>query len=451
MSVSVAQGSALLHFARNGAYAPGGVPLTVIDRGEGPYVFDTDGNRYIDALSSLYCCQLGYSYGDEMAQAASAQLRRLGFNTLWSTAHPTALKLADELAALAPDPLGKVFFTTGGSDAVESAWKLARQYHVANGEPQRTKAIARKNAYHGVTLGALSFTGVPAYKDLFGPPAIETFHVSNTNAFRSPYQGEELTRHLLAEIEELIQREGPDTIALIVAEPVQNAGGCFVPPPGYWAGLREIADRYGILLHADEVITGFGRIGQYFSVTRYGAIPDLITLAKGITSAYAPMGAVLVSDKVAAPFYDKDTTLLHGITFAGHPLSAAIALKNLEIFRRDGILENVQRLEPKLQEKLETLKDLTIVGDVRGAGFFWAIELVKDGQNTRLDAGERERLLRGYIPGALRRVGLIARADDRGDAVLQIAPPLISDEPLLDEIVARLRVVLEGAQKELLG
>jgi adenosylmethionine-8-amino-7-oxononanoate aminotransferase len=450
--MAVAQGSALLHFSRNGAYGPDGADLLVLERGEGAHVFDTNGNRYVDGLSSLYCAQIGYSFGEEMGSVAAKQLQQLAFNTMWNTAHPPALELADRLAGLAPDPINKVFFTSGGSESVEAAWKIARQYHVFNGEPQRLKAIARKIAYHGVTLGALALTGVPAYKDAFGPPAIQTRHVSNTNAFRSQVQGEALTAQLLEEIESVILEEGPDTVAVIVAEPVQNAGGCFVPPPGYWPGLRELADRYGILLHADEVITGFGRIGEWFAVERYGAIPDLITVAKGLTSAYAPMGAVLVSDRVAAPFYEQNRTLLHGITFGGHPLSAAIALKNIEIFEREGVIDNVNAHEAGLEARLLTLKDeLPIVGDVRGAGFFWAVEFVKDDAGTRFDADQRERLLRGYMPKAMLDAGLIARADDRGDAVMQIAPPLISDDQILDEIVDKMRTVLRGAQDLMLA
>lgn len=444
------QGAALLHFARNGAYGPGGNDLVVLERGEGAYVWDSNGNKYLDGLSSLFCAQIGYSFGEEMAAVAGKQLQTLAFNTLWGTAHPPALQLATKLAALAPDHLNHVFFTNGGSESVEAAWKLARQYHVFNGEPQRTKAIARNIAYHGVTLGALSFTGISAYKETFGRPAIETLHVSNTNAFRSELQGEALTRHLLKEIEDTILEEGEDTIAVIIAEPVQNAGGCLVPPPGYWQGLRQLADRHGILLIADEVITGFGRIGAYFASERFNAEPDLITTAKGLTSAYAPMGAVFVSDKVAHPFFQGGNTLLHGITFGGHPLSAVIALKNLEIFARERVIENVLALEPYLQEQLDTLRELPIVGDVRGAGFFWAVELVKDEQNTRLTAEERERVLRGFMPAAMREAGLIARADDRGDAIFQIAPPLIADTQVLDELVAKMRTVLIGAGK-LLG
>ncbi len=445
-----AQGSALLHFTRNGNFGPDGQELMVVERGEGAYVFDTHGNRYVDGLSSLFCAQIGYSFGEEMGAVAAQQLQQLAFNTIWGTAHPPALELADRLAALAPDGIDRVFFTSGGSESVEAAWKLARQYHVANGEPQRLKAIARNIAYHGVTLGALSFTGVPGYKEPFGPPAIYTRHVSNTNAFRSELQGEELTAKLLQEIEDVILEEGPDTIGVIIAEPVQNAGGCLVPPPGYWPGLRRLADKYGILLHADEVITGFGRLGEYFGVTRYDTTPDLITVAKGLTSAYAPMGAVMVSEKVAAPLYEDKRTLMHGITFGGHPLCAAIALKNLEIFEREGVLENVRAHEEGLRARLEQLKeDLPIIGDVRGTGFFWAVELVKDEYNTRFDADERERLLRGYMGQAMLDAGLIARADDRGDAIFQIAPPLISDDDVLDEIVDKMRSVLVGAQQEL--
>ena len=434
--MNVDQGSALLHFSRNGAYGDGGSELLVLDRGEGPYVFDRSGKRYVDALSSLFCSQIGYSYGAEMAAVASAQLQRLAFNTLWGTAHPPALQLAARLAEIAPPEINDVFFTSGGSESVEAAWKIVRQYHIANGQPQRLKAIARKIAYHGVTLGALSLTGVPGYKEPFGRPAIETTHVSNTNPFRSELQGADLTAALLDEMEQAIIAADPETVAMIIAEPVQNAGGCLTPPEGYWPGLRRLADRYGIVLVADEVITGFGRLGEWFGSTRVDAAPDIITVAKGLTSAYAPMGAVLVSDRIAAPLYEDGRTLLHGVTFGGHPLCAVIALKNLEIFERDGVLENVRAREPTLRQLLESLRDLPIVGDVRGVGFFWAVELVKGG-NERLDADERERVLRGYMPGALREAGLIARADDRGDAVLE-------------EIVAGMRTVLDGAGR-LLG
>lgn len=437
----------LLHFARNGAYGPGAAPLLVLERGEGPYVFDTAGRRYVDGLSSLFCAQLGYSFGDEMAEVAAEQLRQLSFNTNWATAHPAAIELAALLADLSPGDLNKVFFTSGGSESVEAAWKIARLFHLANDEPRRTKAIARNVAYHGVTLGALALTGVPGAKEPFGEPAFHVAHVSNTNAFRAPDGGDDeaFASRLLDELEQTILSEGPETIGLLALEPVQNAGGCLLPPAGYWDGVREIADRYGILVLADEVITGFGRLGTLFGSDRVGARPDLITVAKGLTSAHAPMGAVLVSDRVAAPLYDDRRMLLHGVTFGGHPICAAIALKNLEIFARERVVENVRALEAYLQVRLDELRELPIVGDVRGVGFFWAIELVKDDALTRFDADERERLLRGYLPARLLEAGLIARADDRGDAVLQIAPPLTSSQAVLDEIVSALAAVLTDA------
>jgi adenosylmethionine-8-amino-7-oxononanoate aminotransferase len=267
-------------------------------------------------------------------------------------------------------------------------------------------------------------------------------HVSNTNAFRRPERGEELAAVLLDELEQAILAEGPDSVAMVIAEPVQNAGGCLVPPDGYWPGLRRLCDRYGIVLVADEVITGFGRLGEWFGVSRFGATPDIITTAKGLTSAYAPMGAVLVADRIAEPFYDDRRMLLHGITFGGHPLSAAIALRNIEIFERDGVLENVRANESHLAQRMNELRELTIVGDVRGAGYFWAVEMVPDGAEGRFDADERERLLRGFLPGRLLEAGLIARGDDRGDTVIQVAPPLIADRAVLDDMVGRLREVL---------
>lgn len=445
----------LMHYTRNGAFGPGRKSVVVLERGEGPYVFDTHGRRYFDALSALFCSQLGYSYGEEIATAAVAQMAKLPFATTWGFAHPAAVQLAERLSTLAPPGLGHVFFTSGGSESVESAWKLARLHHVATGGERRTKAIARRVAYHGSTLGALALTGVDGYKAPFAPPAIQVRHVSPTNRFRlveDPRFGDAVNddaafaQALLDEVEEVVLDEGPETIAMFIAEPVQNAGGCFVPPEGYWPGLRELADRYGFLLVADEVITAYGRLGEWFGSTRVGATPDLITTAKGLTSAYAPMGAVLASDRVVGPLYqDPQRSLLHGITFAGHPLCASIALKNLEIFERDRVFENVRKLEDHLERRLRELLALPIVGDVRGAGFFWAVELVGDERNRRFEADERERLLRGFLPGRLMQAGMIARPDDRGDAVVQVAPPLISSAAQLDEMVDGLREALVEA------
>jgi adenosylmethionine-8-amino-7-oxononanoate aminotransferase len=440
----------LMHFTRNGAFGPDGSKLLVLERGEGAYVFDSDGKRYLDGLSSLFCSQIGYSHGEEMAAVAAEQMSKLAFNTNWGTAHPPAIELAEAIAERAPGDLNRVFFTNGGSESVETAWKIVRQHYLAKGEPQRTKAIAREIAYHGVTLGALSFTGVRPMKEPFGASPIPVVRVSNTNPFRAPDGDDEaaMCARLLDEMERTVIETGPETVAMIIAEPVQNAGGCLVPPAGYWAGLREIADRYGIALVADEVITGFGRIDGWFASPALGATPDLITSAKGITSAYAPMGAVIVSDRIAEPLYEDGRMLLHGITFGGHPVAAAIALRNIEIFEREGVLENVRAHEGYIRDRLGELRDrLPIVGDVRGAGYFWALELVRDSDGERFSAEQRERLLRGFLAGRLLEEGLIARPDDRGDACLHLAPPLICGRAEIDEMVAKTEAVLADASE----
>ncbi|GAA1576795.1 aspartate aminotransferase family protein [Dactylosporangium maewongense] len=438
----------LLHFGNHGKFSDGWQPPVLV-RGDGVHVWDTQGRRYIDALSSLFCAQLGYSYGDEFAAAASAQLRRLSFNTLWSTAHVPAIELAERISGIAPPGMSKVFFTGGGSEAVESAYKLVRLYHNARGEGRRVKVIARRTAYHGLSLGALAMTGIPALKAPFDPPAISVHHAPNTNRYRTPEVDEAaFAARLLAETEAVILAADPAQVAMLIAEPVQNAGGCLTPPAGYWQGLRALADRYGFLLVADEVITAFGRVDGYFAVATTGIVPDLITVAKGITSAYAPLGAVIINERVAAPLYEPNRPLSHGITFAGHPLSASIALTNLEIFARDEVLANVTKLTPYLAQKMAALRDLPMVADVRGDGFFWAAELAAL-SGERLGDANREALIRGYLPRKFRELGLIARADDRGDAVVQIGPPLVSTASDLDEMVALLTQALVEAPQEL--
>src|SRR5690349_4509731 len=307
----------------------------VIVRGDGCYLWDAHGKRYLDALAGLFSVNIGYGYGEEMGQAALAQMRELPFYTNWSYAHPRAIELASEVAQLAPGDLNRVFFVSGGSEAVESAWKLARQYHHARGE-RRWKAIARRTAYHGTTMGALSINGIAAIKNMFEPLVPETFHVRSTNRYHRPEEEteEEFTAFLLDDLEQAIIAAGPSTVAMVIMEPVQNAGGAFTPPEGYWQGVRAICDEYGILLCADEVITGFGRLGEWFGSTRYEIEPDLITSAKGLSSAYASIGALIASDRVAEPFYGHDQMFKHGITFGGHPVQAAIALKNIEIMKR---------------------------------------------------------------------------------------------------------------------
>jgi adenosylmethionine-8-amino-7-oxononanoate aminotransferase len=431
-----------LHFTRMHGYE-----TPVIVRGEGCYLWDLDGKRYLDALAGLFAVQVGYSYGDEMGQAALEQMRELPFYTNWSYAHPRAIELSAELAELAPGNLNRAFFVSGGSEAVESAWKLSRQYHAARGE-RRWKAIARRTAYHGTTFGALSINGVPALRAPFEPLVPDTAHVRNTNGYHRPADEteEQFTAFLLDDLEEAIKQEGPETVAMVIMEPVQNAGGAYTPPAGYWAGVRAICDRYGILLCADEVITGFGRLGNWFGSEKYDIGPDLITCAKGLSSAYASIGAVLVADHVYAAFDTEHGMYTHGITFGGHPVACAIALKNLEIMKRERIVEHVAERGDDFRAKLATLLDLPIVGDLRGTGFFYALELVKDKETKAgFDAAESESLLRGFLSPRLFERGLICRADDRGDPVVQISPPLVADDDEFDEIVGVLGDVLAEA------
>jgi adenosylmethionine-8-amino-7-oxononanoate aminotransferase len=430
-----------MHFTRMSAYDDAEVPIIV--RGDGCYVWDEHGNRYLDALSALFCVNIGHGRAD-VAQAGADQAKDLGFFTNWSYAHPPAIELAARIASLAPGDLNRVFFTSGGSEAVESAYKLARQYHKLTGNPNKTKLIAREIAYHGTSLGALSATGITSLRTPFEPLTPGDHHVPNTNTYRMiPGMTEE---YFAESIAEKIEFEGPETVAAVILEPVQNAGGCFTPPDGYFRRVREICDEYNVLLISDEVICAWGRLGEWFGAIKYDYLPDVITTAKGLTSAYAPMGAVIATDRVAAPFMTGHNSFTHGFTFAGHPICSAVALANLDVMEREGVIENVRANEASFRSMLDSLRELPIVGDVRGAGFFQAIELVKDKETKEsFDDEESETLLRGFLSGELYRRGLICRADDRGDPVIQLSPPLIAGPEQFAEIEAILRGVLTEA------
>jgi adenosylmethionine-8-amino-7-oxononanoate aminotransferase len=436
-----------LHFTRMSAYADSEVPVIV--RGSGPYVFDQRGKRYLDGLAGLFVSQVGHGR-KEIAEAGARQAAELAYFPLWSYAHPKAIELAARLAELAPGQLNRVFFTTSGSEAVESAWKLAKQYFRLTGQPGRYKVISRTIAYHGTSMGALAVTGLADIKYPFEPLPPGGVRVPNTNFYRAPaFVRDDLDafgKWAADEIERAILREGPDSVAAVFLEPVQNSGGCFPPPPGYFQRVREICDRYGVLLVSDEVICAFGRLGYYFGSQRYGYQPDIITFAKGVTSGYSPLGGMLVSDALMEPFSTGMATFLHGVTFAGHPVSAAVALANLDIFEKEDLLGNVRGHEAAFRATLEKLSDLPIVGDVRGDGYFYGIELVKD-KATRetFDDDESERLLRGFLSQALFDAGLVCRADDRGDPVIQLSPPLICGQEHFDEMEQVLRAVLTEA------
>ncbi len=434
-----------LHFTRMGGYASSDVPIIV--RGDGCYLEDVNGKRYLDALAGLFSVNIGYGFGEEIGEAAAEQMRELPFYINWTYAHPRAIELAKEVAELAPGDLNRVFFVSGGSEAVESAWKLARQYHAVRGE-RRWKAVARRIAYHGTTMGALSINGIAALKTPFEPLVPETLHVRNTNRYHRPAgeTEEEFTAFLLEDLESALVQTGPETVAMVIMEPVQNAGGSYTPPAGYFRGVREICDRYGILLCADEVITGWGRVGDWFGSARYDIRPDLITTAKGLSSSYGVIGGVIATDRVMEPFLGEKAMYAHGMTFGGHPVQCAVALKNIEIMKRERIVEHVQQHEATFRRTLSQLLELPIAGDLRGAGFFWALELVKDKETKEtFSAEECEWLLRDFLSPTLFERGLICRADDRGDPVVQISPPLVAGPPQFDEIAGILGDALSEA------
>jgi adenosylmethionine-8-amino-7-oxononanoate aminotransferase len=438
-----------LHFSRLGRYQDHELPI--ITRGEGMYVWDQHGRRHLDALAGLFTVQVGYGRR-ELAQAGAEQAETMNYFPIWSYGHPPAIELAGVLAQLAPGDLSRVFFTSGGSEAVESAWKLARQYFRAIGQGQRYKVIARRTAYHGTTFGALAITGVPGLRTPFEPLMPGGTHVRNTNRYRDPLGKDEtaFTDACASAIEDAILFEGPETVAAVFLEPVQNAGGCFPPPEGYFQQVREICDRHGVLLVSDEVICAYGRLGEMFGAQRYDYLPDMITTAKGLTSGYSPLGAVICREFLAEPFLAEPASFTHGLTFGGHPVGCAVALANLRVFEDEQLCANVRANEAGFEERLESLYDVPIVGDVRGAGYFWAIELVKDqATEERFTRPEIEAILKGYIAPALYEAGLICRTDDRGDPVLQFAPPLICGPDHLDEITAIVRKVLTAASTQL--
>ncbi|WP_146828045.1 aspartate aminotransferase family protein [Aeromicrobium flavum] len=439
-----------MHFTQHANFEHADVP--VITRGEGVHIYDSAGRQYLDGLSGLFVVQVGHGRA-ELAEAGAKQAKELEFFPLWTFATEPAARLAERLAHEAPGDLNRVFFTTGGGEAVETAWKAAKQYFKLTGKPEKTKAISRQIAYHGTTHGALSITGLPDIKAPFEPLVPSGRHVANTNFYRAPEHGDDplaFGRWAADQIEQAILAEGPETVAALFLEPVQNSGGCFPPPPGYFERVREICDTYDVLWVSDEVICAFGRLGETFGATRFGYQPDMITCAKGMTSGYAPIGAMIATDRIMEPFLQPGVSFSHGYTFGGHPVSAAVALANLDVFDREKLNLHVRENEGAFRSTLEKLLDLDFVGDVRGEGYFYGIELVKDkATKESFTDEESERLLRGILTPELFGHGLYCRADDRGDPVIQLAPPLICGQAEFDQMEQIIRAAVTTAQSAL--
>jgi adenosylmethionine-8-amino-7-oxononanoate aminotransferase len=428
----------MLHFT---PYAEDWSKLPVIVSGEGCYVTDDRGNTYIDGLAGLFTTQVGHGR-TELAEVAARQMKELGFFPNWSFQHPRSLELAAKIAEVAPGDLNSTFFVSSGSEAVETVIKLARQYHKANGEPGRYKIISRDVAYHGTTMGALSVTGLPGFKAPFEPLPSGFFHVRNTQ--QDPEGAADA-------IEQMIEAEGPELVAAVILEPVQNAGGCLVPPPDYWRKVREICDKHGVLLVSDAVICAFGRLGEWFGIERFDVVPDMSSFAKGVTSGYLPMGGVVVNDRISSTLKDKASMFMHGSTFGGHPVSSAVALENISIIEREGLLGNVHELEGHFGDELRRMaSEHPIVKEVRGMGFFWAVEVNPErADGTPLDDDEYQKYFKGVVSRKLLEGGLICRFDDKDDPVIQFSPALVSDREVLSRIAEITDGALTALEKEL--
>ncbi|HJM27330.1 MAG TPA: aminotransferase class III-fold pyridoxal phosphate-dependent enzyme, partial [Acidimicrobiales bacterium] len=374
----MAQRHLMPHFTKGAVWRDASLPI--IERGDGCYLWDTDGNRYLDGLAGLFCVNIGHGRTD-LATAAAKQMETLAYSTNWGTAHPPAIEAASMIAEVAPGDLNEVFFVSSGSEAVESALKFARNYHLARGDVDRYKVISRNWAYHGTTLGALAVTGIPKFRDPYLPMLWDGVrHVANTYQCASPPATAAADLSCVNAIEDMIVTEGPETVAMVIAEPVQNGGGALVPPDGYWQELRRICDRYGVLLCADEVICSFGRFGHWFASERFGVVPDMITFAKGVTSAYQPLGGLVVRGPLVDEVFDSEMgSYVHGSTFGGHPVATAVAVANMSAMRADGLMQHVLDTEGYFAD---CLNDLTAghpcAREVRGTGFFYAIDICAD-------------------------------------------------------------------------
>lgn len=406
----------------------------ILRSGHGATVTDIAGREYIDGLSSLWNVNCGHGR-QELAQAAADQMARLGFCSSYAgLANEPAIRLATRLSELAYPRLNAVFFASGGAEANESAFKLARSYWKLRGQPQKTKIIARRFAYHGVTIATMSATGMPAYWPLFEPRAPGFVHVAPPYCYRCEFgkTPDACQLECAASLEEAILREGPDTVAAFIAEPVQGAGGVIVPPDAYFPAIRDICDRHGVLFVADEVITGFGRTGRMFALERWGVEPDIMAFAKGVTSAYLPLGGIIMSDEIASTLRSlpPDQAWMHAYTYSGHPTCCAVALRNLEIIESEGLVARAEEMGQRLLDGLRTLQNLPAVGEVRGLGLMAAVELVAD-RRTRESYPASARIGPRCLKAAAER-GVLIRV--RGD-VLMMAPPLVIAGSEIDRLV----------------
>jgi len=430
----------LFHFTPGRMWRDGG--MTVFTRGEGCYIWDEEGKKYLDGLAGLFVVQIGHGRS-ELGTAAAKQMEQLAYTPTWSAVHPTAVEAAKLITSLAPGDLDTVFFVSSGSEAVDSAIKFARQYHRNRGNPWKTGVISRDMSYHGTTIGALSVTGLESIREPFHPLLPNMHKVGNTMQYPDG-------KTAVQAFEDKILEVGAEHIGMISVEPVQNGGGAIVPPDGYWEELRQICDKYDILLHADEVINAFGRLGHWFGSDFVGVVPDLITFAKGATSGYAPIGGVLIRRPLVEMLMNsEDGTFTHGSTWGGHPMVMAVAMANINAMRDEKIIENVVEHEQYFQDGLKQLADThDIISDVRGAGYFHAVELSMP-NGEPMNEKTTKKMVTTVLPQYISDAGLLIRSDSRGQAKLMLSPPLIARTEELDELFAGVDQVVSRAAADL--
>lgn len=422
--------------------------VRMITRGDGVYLYDSDGNKILDAMAGLWCTQIGYG-NEELAETAYKTMKELAYyNLFFNTSTPPATELAAKIAEKTPGDLNQILFACSGSEAVDSAYKLIKYYWNLKGQPNRKQFVARVGAYHGSTTVAASLSGLPGMHPQFDLPLPGIHHVGPTPhwyRFGNGMTPEEFTDHCVGAVEAKFLELGPENVAAFVGEPVMGAGGMMPPPPGYWPKIEALCRKHGILLWADEVICGWGRTGEWFGSDHYGITPDIMTMAKGLSSGYQPISAVAMGGDLARQIASNNDEMVHGFTYSGHPVAAAVALKNIEILEHDGLVgEAAAPRRDYFASQLATLSDHPLLGDVRSVGFLGALELVKD-KATRTPFGDdlnvgykcREHCFEG---------GLIMRAV--GDSMI-LCPPLVISEAEIDELVEKARTALDQTAKEI--
>ncbi len=417
-------------------------PKVIIEKGDGIYLTDKNDNVYIDAMSSLWNVNVGHGR-EELAEAAAEQMKKLAFSSTFSTfSNEPAILLAEKISSIAPEGLNAVFFTSGGSESNDTAIKLVRHYWRIQDKPEKRKIIGLNRAYHGVAAASTSATGIPEFWSMAGKMMVDIYHADN------PYGNG--TAKAIDSLRAVIEKEGPETVAAFIAEPIQGAGGVLIPPKEYLKEVRNLCNDYGILFIADEVITGFGRTGKWFGIENFGVTPDVISFAKGVSSGYIQLGGVIVSGHIHEVLKEKSAgTLFHGYTYSGHPTAAAVGLKNIEIIEKEKLVDNSRAMGEVMLEGFNKLKkELDIVGDVRAVGLLGAVELVEDPATNKRFSSDLQ--VAPKVIEALHQRGVICRAVTyEGTDIICFSPPLIINKEQVETMIEKLHDAIKEVRNEL--